>query len=275
MPNKNIFFNSSMPRSGSTLLNNILNQNPLIHATPTDGVLELLFAARNNFTALPEFKAQDKDLMLNAWRGFCLGAIHGYAERLSDRPYICLKSRGYGYHIPWLKAFLNEDPKILCCVRDIRAVFCSMEKIYQHTCEYQSEIINHSQLKGTSIEKRIDIWSSSPPVGLSLDHFREMIRLKTIDKCHVVRYEDLAVSPDKELERIYSYLSLPNYKHDFNHVEQTTQEDDMAFGLSFDLHKIRPKVEPVEKDYVSILTRPVCDWLTNHYSWYQDAFNYR
>ena len=47
-----IFFNSSMPRSGSTLIQNILGQNPDIHSTPTDGFLELIYAARVNFTEL-------------------------------------------------------------------------------------------------------------------------------------------------------------------------------------------------------------------------------
>ena len=66
-----IIFNSSMPRSCSTLLQNILAQNPDIHSTPTDGVLELLFAARDNYTNSLEFKAQDPDLMKNAWKMFC------------------------------------------------------------------------------------------------------------------------------------------------------------------------------------------------------------
>ena len=58
-----LFFQSSLPRAGSTLLQNILAQNPDVYATPTSGVLELVFAARGNYTNSPEFKAQDSDLM--------------------------------------------------------------------------------------------------------------------------------------------------------------------------------------------------------------------
>ena len=36
-----IFFQSSLPRAGSTLLQNILGQNPEFYVTPTSGVLEL------------------------------------------------------------------------------------------------------------------------------------------------------------------------------------------------------------------------------------------
>jgi len=58
-----LFFQSSMPRSGSTLLQNILAQNPDIYATPTSGVLELVYGARANYTSSLEFKAQDSQLM--------------------------------------------------------------------------------------------------------------------------------------------------------------------------------------------------------------------
>ena len=38
-----------MPRSGSTLLQNIPAQNPCFLATPTSGLLELIFGARLNY----------------------------------------------------------------------------------------------------------------------------------------------------------------------------------------------------------------------------------
>ena len=63
-----LFYQSSLPRSGSTLLQNILAQNPDIYATPTSGVLELIVGARGNYTNTEEFKAQDHELMKNGWK---------------------------------------------------------------------------------------------------------------------------------------------------------------------------------------------------------------
>ena len=45
-----IFFQSSLPRAGSTLLQNIMGQNPEFYVTPTSGVLELLHSARFQYT---------------------------------------------------------------------------------------------------------------------------------------------------------------------------------------------------------------------------------
>ena len=95
---KNIFFNSSMPRSMSTLMQCILNQNPEIQATPTDPVLEYLYAARMNYTNTPEVKAMDKDLALKTWRGFCLGGLEGYANSYTNKPNLCIKTRGGTIH---------------------------------------------------------------------------------------------------------------------------------------------------------------------------------
>src|SRR5205085_6798477 len=45
-----IVFNSSFPRSGSTLLQNVLAQNPRFYCSPTSGVVNLLLAARQKFS---------------------------------------------------------------------------------------------------------------------------------------------------------------------------------------------------------------------------------
>jgi hypothetical protein len=56
-----MFFNSSMPRSGSELLQVILHQNPLIYASSTSPLLEYQFGARVNYN-LPEVTSQNAEL---------------------------------------------------------------------------------------------------------------------------------------------------------------------------------------------------------------------
>ena len=64
---KEIFFNPSLPRSGSTLLQNVLMQNPEIYSTPTSGVIEFLLNARSIYTVGEAFKAQDPKEMEKAF----------------------------------------------------------------------------------------------------------------------------------------------------------------------------------------------------------------
>lgn len=76
MPNPTrIAFQSSLPRSGSTLLSNIVAQNPEFHVTPTSGLLDLLYTARSQFSRGEEFKAQNREEMERAFIGFCRGGL--------------------------------------------------------------------------------------------------------------------------------------------------------------------------------------------------------
>jgi sulfotransferase len=54
---QNIFFVSGLPRSGSTLLMNILGQHPDVHVTPTSGCHEVLWTTRNNWNNFIEHRA--------------------------------------------------------------------------------------------------------------------------------------------------------------------------------------------------------------------------
>ena len=81
-----IAFQASLPRSDSTLLSNIIGQNPAFHVTPTSGLLDLLYVARAQFSNGEEFKAQEPGQMERAFSGFCRGGLEGYASALTDKP---------------------------------------------------------------------------------------------------------------------------------------------------------------------------------------------
>jgi len=269
-----ILFNSSMPRSGSTLLQNILGQNPDIHVTPTDGFLELIYGARVNFTNNAEFKAQDQKQMINAWRMFCNEGMKGYAKGLSDKPHTCIKSRGIGANYNWFKEFMDEEPKVICMVRNVKDVLSSMEKIHRANAENAQSIENPSEMRGLTTQSRVEQWLQGPPVGLALQRFGQMALEGVNKKCLFVRYEDLTQHPDQIMEKIYEYLGLAPYIHDFNNVEQITVEDDAVYGMTPDLHKVKKVVEPKKSDYVDVLGEGLCKWIDSTCLGYQQDFGY-
>jgi sulfotransferase len=275
---KKVFFQSSMPRSGSTLFQSILNNNPTIYGTGTDGCLELLFGARANFSTSPEFKSNDAELMKKAFINFCHQGINGYCESLiegTEKEYVILKSRGWGVYRPFLESFY-PNPKIICLVRDLRSVVASYEKIYRKNQLYSDPIRNDSTGGGTTVHKRVDEWMHpTSTIGRAVERIFEMIRLGFDDKILFVKYEDLCLYPEIEMKRIYQYLELPYYQHDFDNIEQTIKEDDAVYGLTNDLHTIRPKLELNTPDYHDVLGKDVCGWLYNTYKWYFDKFQYK
>lgn len=267
-----IFFQSSLPRSGSTLLQNIMGQNPEIYVTPTSGVLELLYAARLNYTNSPEFKAQDKELMKDGFMSFCRSGLEGFYNGITDKPYIIDKSRGWGIHYDWLNTFY-PNPKIISTIRDPRAIFASMEKNFRKNPHFDSGMIDHSKMSGTTTEKRIDMWANSQPVGLAFERLSQLIREGITDKMLFVKFEDLTKNPANELKRVYDFLSLPYYPHDFKNVEQITVEDDNIYGIYGD-HKIQKEVKPLNEDFEAVLGVGACAWIRQNYSWFYEYFKY-
>jgi len=68
---KIIYFNSSLPRAGSTLFQNLIGQNPQFYVTPTSGLIELVSGAKNHYNGSQEIRAQDPKLMEKAFINFC------------------------------------------------------------------------------------------------------------------------------------------------------------------------------------------------------------
>ena len=267
-----IAFQSSLPRSGSTLFSNIVGQNPAFHVTPTSGLLDLLYVARGQFSRGEEFKAQGREEMERAFIGFCRGGLEGYASALTDKPWLLDKSRGWSVHYAFLDAFY-PNPKIVCMIRDPLDILCSMERNFRKAGLRDSGMVNHSEMLNTSLEKRLDHWVVSPPVGLAMERLQETLRQGIDQQMLFIRYEDLCVNPRLELERFYSYVGLPYYgKHDFNNVEQITVEDDEVYGVFGD-HQIRRKVEPQASQALEIFGPGLCDWIRQRYGWFYERFD--
>ena len=269
---KKLYFQSSLPRAGSTLLQNIMGQNPKFYVTPTSGVLELLYGARNNYSNDPSFKAQDPKLMKEGFLNFCNQGLMGFFNALTDKPYILDKSRGWGYYYDFLNSFY-PNPKIICMVRDPRDIYASMEKIHRKYPEQSSSLVNEGKMIGITTEQRIDIWKENPPVGLAMERLYQIIKEGNDKYIHFIKFETFCKSPKKEMEKIYNYLELPYFEHDFNHIEQITKEDDQIHGIFGD-HIIKNKLEYVPSNAKEILGKGACDWIKSNYKWFYDYFKY-
>lgn len=270
-----IFFQSSMPRSGSTIFQNLMGENTDFYVTPTSGVLELVFGARANYTNSPEFKAQDSELMKKGFASFCKSGMEGYFNAITDKKYVLDKSRGWGVYRPFLESFY-PNPKVICLVRDLRSVLSSYEKIYRKNQHKADLIRDDSTGRGTTVHKRVDEWMHpTNTIGRAVERIFEMIRQGYDDKILFIRYEDLCLNPEYEMKKVYNYLELPYFQHDFDNIEQITSEDDAVYGLSTDLHKIRPSLELKPNDFKQILGADISNWAYDTYKWYFEKFNYK
>ena len=251
-----IVFNCSLPRSGSSLLQNILAQNPDFYCSPTSGLFELLVGCRAQFSTLDQFKAQNADEMKSAFAGFCRGAIEGFYRGITEKPVCIDKSRGWLHYYTWLDSFY-PSPKLLVCVRDLRAILSSMEKLFQKNRHLNDSADNQLQMNMITKQNRVISWLNTVPLGITLKRLLDAMELGTIRHAHVIRFEDLTARPKAVMQKVYEYLDFPYFEHDFENVLQITQEDDSFYPIYGD-HKIRSKVAPVPIDYLQTLGKEVC-----------------
>ncbi len=268
-----VFYNSSLPRAGSTLIQNILAQNPDIHATPTSGVFEMLMSCRTVFSNALEFKAQNQQEMETGFKGLLKGAIYGFYNPLTSRKYVIDKCRGWGLEYEFINQY-DPNPKIICMVRDLRGIFASLEKKYRSNSQLDHNIANWQTLHGTTTDKRILHWSANPPTGQALDRLYQVILDGTHKHILFIRFEDLCENPSRELKKIYNYFEIPEYAHNFDKIEQYTHEDDRVYGVFGD-HVIKNELKLPKNDYENVLGKNACDIIVNNYGWFYNAFGYK
>jgi len=267
-----IFYNSSMPRAGSTLLQNILGQNPDFYTTPTSGVLDLIYTTRNTFSSGIEFKAQEKDIMTNAFYSFCREGMKGYFNSITEKRYILDKSRGWGVHYNLLNE-INPNPKIVCMVRDIRDIVASMEKKYRTNPDFFEDKVRHSDMVGTTTGKRVELFLNTLPVGLAIDRVLDILQQNI--PVHFIKYEDLVLNPEEVVSNLYAFFNIDSFEHNFNNIDQITFEDDRFFGIYGDHKLINKAVIPPNNNWEAVLSTGSGEYIFNRYKWFFEKFGYK
>lgn len=244
------YFVAGLPRAGSTLLCNILAQNPRFHTTGTSGIMDVMFGVRNQWDNLVEFKAApDEPAKLRVLRGI-LDNFYGNI----DKPVVFDKCRGWLSLLEMAEAVLGHKAKVLVPVRDMRDVLASFEKLWREnsqTSQMTQESANY--FKFQNVEGRVDTWlQGDQPVGLAYNRIRDALARGFGDRMYFVHFERLTTEPEQVMKEIYAFLGEEPFTHNFQNVEQVTFENDLVHGFK-NLHGIRHKVEPMPPQWQKVL----------------------
>ena len=243
---KTIHFLAGLPRSGSTLLANILAQNPKIHVTPTSGICDMLVQVRNGWDRNDAFQAMDRAESERVKGDVLRAMLQAYFGRV-ERP-ICIDKNRYWAEFLEMGAELiggRDRVKVLVTVRDLRDVVASFEKLYRKTSALGQVSQEASMaLKFKTALGRAEVFvDDAQPVGRAYNAIRDAVTRGWYDRMHFIDFEDLTRRPQETMQGIYRFLDVAPHTHEFDNVEQVTFEDDFVYGFK-DLHVIRAKVEP-------------------------------
>jgi len=247
---KTYHFISGLPRSGSTLLANILAQNPRFHTTATSGIADIMLMVRNQWDKLLEFQAHPND---DAKKRVLKGVFQAYFEDV-EKPVVFDKSRAWVAFLELLEYSIGYKPKILVPVRDVRDILASFEKLWRKnasTRQIPQEAANYVDFQ--TVEGRCAVWMrGNEPVGIAYNRIKDAVVRGYTSQLYFVEFERLTRNPEDVMKEIYAFLGETYFKHDFNKVDQVTVENDTVYGIE-GLHDIRNKVEPIEPQWSTIL----------------------
>ena len=272
---KKTIFVSGLPRAMTTLMCNVLANNPRIGGGETSPLLEYLYGARANYSNTPEVKASlTEDIMLESFLEFCRAGIDGYAKSITEKEIYLDKSRGWVYYAEFLWKLI-PDAKIIIMVRDLRSVVTSLEKKWRENPEILDQRDTPQNQDFITIDQRVNHFLNDAPLGIALKRLYNAYQTKMIEKMHVVRAEDFSSNPEKVMRGVYAYLGEPYYEMDYTNVQQVTIENDRIgdFGIYGD-HQIKSNIQPLKKDSSEILGSALFNGIKANNQWFYDAFKY-
>jgi len=268
-----IFFNTSFPRAGSTLLQNIMGQNPDFYVTPTSDIQGLLIYARKSFSTSEVFKAQDTKTMDNGFKSFCKAGLFGWFDGITDKKYVLDKSRTWGISYDFVDWFY-PNPKMIMLVRDLRSIYASMEKFYRRNLHLDFGVTEWETFKNNTTDDRLKFYMTQNPIGTHIARTYDIISQGKDSQILFLKFEDLLTFPQETLNKVYDYLEVPRFVHTFDQINQITIENDRILGFGAD-HTIKNKLEPLKEDYLEVLGKHNCDYIVDSYPWFYQYFNYK
>ena len=268
---KTIHFCAGLPRSGSTVLMNILQQNPQIFTTGTCAltpvVNDLIIKSRFN-ESFQAMNAHDAD---NAVYGMVQGATQGWFEGLTDKPVVVSKNRG------WAKLHhLYPNSKIIVTVRDLRDIVESFDKI-NLSIKSLHTFGEDGKSYGCMCEDEKYHYHFETNNSLSDSLYTDMNRLmhlwlNTSGKVRFIRYEDLVSNPEEVLKNVYDFLGVEWFQHDLNNIQQSTIfEHDNAYFREKTSHVVKPQLVNNSKS-IRNLSQKFHNKVVSEHKWFYDGF---
>jgi sulfotransferase len=262
---------AGVPRSGSTLFCNILNQNPAFHATDTSPIPEILGTLTQRVSGSPEIQGLlnlDTEGAQERVRSMFRSMVKAW---YSDTDKIVFdKSRGWSF-FALLMADLFPEARFIVTVRDLRDVFASIEKQHRKNPFFDQA----GDVTQKTILNRADMMLA--PDGMIGGSATGLVDLmaRLPDRVFPVSYEALTRDPGTKMSELYDFLELPAFEHQFEDVKNVSHEPDHIHMNKFPhvgAGKVKPATRGAWKDY---LDPELGGLIFGRYPQYNQAFGYQ
>lgn len=238
--NKQFYFISGLPRSGTTLLSAILNQNPKFQASISGPLARFTRAIIEQSSAMGGYRFQ---CPVEKRKNIIRGIFNNYYDDPNKQVFFDT-NRGWTLLTPFLKD-LYPNTKLIVCVRDINWILDSFEQLYRKNPYDKSQMIPDEY--ATNVYSRCDyLMREDATVGFAYMGLKQAITSNEKNMIMLVEYEQLCKHPEGMMKAVYHFIGQPYYQHDFDNVEASYDEFDADVNVK-GLHTTRKKVQWIER----------------------------
>jgi sulfotransferase len=269
---KTFHFLSGLPRSGSTLLSALLNQNPEIHASTNSPLLDTIHYTEEYLLQNSEqYKAHPKP-----------EAAHKVLSSIAPNYYfntpetiIIDKSRGWVNQIQHIKDYITPEPKIICMVRNIQDIMVSFLSLIEksQSLSFIDKGLLENNVELTNDNRCDYLMSPRGIIGMSYHALAEAYRKGHQKYMLIVEYENLIENTQKEMNRIHSFLDMPLYSYNFSNITPKVNENDEVYKLE-NMHTVRNKIQKIHRDNSKYLSKYIMNKYNHMEFWYKKTSNY-
>ena len=264
----NVVFECSMPRTGSQLIKSVLKQNPDF-AIQIDSPLHFKWHKfRKEISLEPTCSTLTKEELSNRMRGFWLEGLKGWGKAINPKAKVFIEhNRFWADDIDIIKHFFNC--KIIIILRDLKDVANSLENIVKNHNEFNNDFNNFYVYKNSAQLQRTHKFFEHEMIRIPLTAIKRIIDEGMFDFVHFLKYEDFIKKPQQELDKLYKFLELKPYKHDFNNIKDMDRIDTPM--LPYGRHSIVSSLNKHKKTNFT-LKEDVIEFLETEFKWYYERF---
>jgi len=257
---KKIHFIAGLPRTGTTLLSAILNQNPNFHSGPNSYVLNMMICL--------DMVVKDSEMHLLNPNEKRLHKIFNsiiYNYHMDEEGLVCFdKNRGWTMYIDKIKKYINPSPKIICTTRDIKEILTSFIMLLRKNNYREGNFIDkHLEKEKLNDDERCRYLLGPGILGQSIINLLNGLK-KYPENILLVDYEDLVNNTEETIRKIYNFLGEQYFEHNFKNIKRNYVEKDLeAYGVEY-MHEIRSQIEKQVYDSETVLSELIRDVCKTH-----------
>ena len=263
---KTYHFLAGLPRSGNTMLSSILNQNKDIYSSPLSPIPTMLWDFEQSSFSINNqnvLRLNDITPIINVGKNI----IKNYYSNITN-PIIIDREKGWANpnNLYLIKKYITPNPKIIFTVRptvEMLASYMNVLPEYSHI-DINMEKDNYWYKEYLSKnDNRCDfLMQPYGAIDKILMSINEIIKPENKDVFCVINYNDIINNPQETMNKIYDFLVLPRYNHDFNNIIKLEEDNDEKIGHPKNMHEVRQELKKISKDPKDILS----DYIINKYS---------